>query len=52
MDIHLKDRITGIEAAEVIHDRYGIPVIFLTGQSDESTVEKAKIAPHSDPDNP
>jgi PAS domain S-box-containing protein len=44
MDIHLKDRMTGIEAAEVIHDRYGIPVIFLTGQSDESTVEKAKMS--------
>jgi PAS domain S-box-containing protein len=44
MDIHLKDRMTGIEAAEVIHDRYGIPVIFLTGQSDEATVEKAKMS--------
>ncbi len=44
MDIHLKDKMTGIEAAEIIHDRHGIPVIFLTGQSDEATVEKAKMS--------
>ncbi len=35
---------TGIEAAEIIYKKYGTPVIFLTGQSDESTVEKAKVS--------
>lgn len=44
MDIHLKTAMTGIEAAEQIHANYGIPVIFLTGQSDEATVEKAKVS--------
>jgi PAS domain S-box-containing protein len=44
MDIHLKGAMTGIEAAEIIHDKYSIPVIFLTGQSDEATVEKAKVS--------
>ena len=44
MDIHLKGAMTGIEAAEQIHTKYSLPVIFLTGQSDEATVEKAKIS--------
>jgi len=44
MDIHLKDKMTGIEAAEIIHSKFGTPVIFLTGQSDEATVEKAKVS--------
>lgn len=44
MDIHLKGAMTGIDAAEQIHNRFSIPVIFLTGQSDEATVEKAKVS--------
>ena len=40
MDITLKGEMTGIEAAEVI-GRRGIPVIFLTAHSDETTVDKA-----------
>jgi len=44
MDIHLKGEMTGIEAAEKIHDKYSLPVIYLTGQSDEATVEKAKVS--------
>ncbi|OPY37147.1 MAG: two-component response regulator [Methanoregula sp. PtaU1.Bin051] len=44
MDIHLKGAINGIEAAEQIQGKYSLPVIFLTGQSDEATVEKAKVS--------
>jgi PAS domain S-box-containing protein len=44
MDIHLKEKMTGIEAAEQIHEKFGIPIIFLTGQSDEATVERAKVS--------
>jgi PAS domain S-box-containing protein len=40
MDITLKGEMTGIEAAAVIGNR-GIPVIFLTAHSDDTTVEKA-----------
>jgi PAS domain S-box-containing protein len=40
MDITLKGEMTGIEAAAIIGNR-GIPVIFLTAHSDETTVEKA-----------
>lgn len=44
MDITLKGKMMGIEAAEQIHDQCGIPVIFLTAHSDTSTVEKALIS--------
>jgi AmiR/NasT family two-component response regulator len=41
MDILLKGKMNGITAAGVIRDRYGIPVIYLTGQSDDATINKA-----------
>ncbi len=43
MDIRLKGKIDGIEAAEEIRRRFGIPVIYLTAYFDENTVERAKI---------
>jgi PAS domain S-box-containing protein len=44
MDIHLAGKMDGIEAAEQIHARYGIPVIFLTAYADDALLERAKIA--------
>ncbi|MBP2132251.1 DNA-binding NarL/FixJ family response regulator [Methanomicrobium sp. W14] len=41
MDIRLKGNIDGIQAAEKIMGMYGIPVIFLTGNSDQKTIERA-----------
>jgi PAS domain S-box-containing protein len=41
MDITLIGEMTGIEAAGKILELYGIPVVFLTAHSEESTVEKA-----------
>jgi PAS domain S-box-containing protein len=43
MDIWLKGTIDGIEAAQQIWDRLKIPTIYVTGHSDQSTVERAKI---------
>jgi len=42
MDIMLKGKITGIEAAKKLREMFDIPVIFLTAYGDENTVEKAK----------
>ncbi|MGB6680444.1 MAG: response regulator [Candidatus Bathyarchaeia archaeon] len=42
MDIGLKGKIDGIEAAKIIKERYNIPVVFLTGYADENTIERAK----------
>ncbi len=43
MDIQLDGEMDGIEAAEIIRDKYSIPVIYLTAYSDSFTVQRAKI---------
>ena len=43
MDIHLKGRMDGIEAAQKIRRLYDIPVIYITAYSDEATLERAKV---------
>ena len=43
MDIMLQGDIDGVEAADIIRERFGLPVIFLTAYSDEGTLERAKI---------
>jgi PAS domain S-box-containing protein len=42
MDILLKGEKNGIETAREIKDQFEIPVVFLTGQADESTQEQVK----------
>lgn len=43
MDIQLKGNIDGIQAAEQIWESLSIPVIFVTGHSDQCTLERATI---------
>lgn len=43
MDIYLKGKIDGIEAAQQIRDRFDIPVVYLTAYSEKSTFERAKV---------
>ncbi|MCI0472082.1 MAG: response regulator [Ignavibacteria bacterium] len=43
MDIFLKDKIDGIEAAGKIKENYDIPVIYLTADSSLDTIQRAKI---------
>ena len=42
MDIHLRDEMDGIEAAEQIHSRFEIPVVYLSAYSDRELLERAK----------
>lgn len=44
MDINLKGKMDGIEAAQHIYERHGLPVIFLTANSDAGTFQRAKQA--------
>lgn len=44
MDIMLKGKMNGIEAANIIKERFDIPVVFLTAYADDSTVNKAKVS--------
>ena len=43
MDINLQGKMDGIEAAGIIRNRYGIPVIFISAYSDEETIQRAKL---------
>lgn len=43
MDIMLNGEIDGVMAAEQIHARFGIPIIYLTAYADEDTLRRAKI---------
>ncbi|MBT4089109.1 MAG: response regulator, partial [Deltaproteobacteria bacterium] len=43
MDIRIKGEMDGIDTAEVIRSRFGIPVIFSTAYLDEERIERAKI---------
>ncbi len=42
MDIQLKGQMDGIEAADIIESRFGIPVIFLTAYDDDERLKRAK----------
>jgi two-component system, LytTR family, response regulator LytT len=44
MDIMLKGDMTGIDVANVIKERFSIPVVFLTAYADDNTLNKAKIS--------
>jgi DNA-binding LytR/AlgR family response regulator len=43
MDIMLKGKMSGIDAATVIKEKLNIPIIYLTAYADESTLNKAKV---------
>ncbi len=46
MDIHLAGGSDGVEAAVEIHDKLGLPIIFLTAYADSGTLDRAaKVAP-------
>ncbi|MBF0527971.1 MAG: response regulator [Deltaproteobacteria bacterium] len=43
MDILLQGNMNGIEAAEVIRDEWGVPIVFLTAYADTDILERAKL---------
>jgi len=42
MDIHLRDEMNGIEAADQIYSRFEIPIVFLSAYSDSALLDRAK----------
>ena len=44
MDIHLEGSIDGVEAANAIFNKYNIPIIYISGDSDVSTVKRAVLS--------
>lgn len=41
MDIQLEGAMPGTEAASIIHQRFGIPIVFLTAYTDDNTLDDA-----------
>jgi len=44
MDIRLKGKMNGIEAAKVINSQYDVPVVYLTAYADDHTLRQATTA--------
>ncbi|MBU2948814.1 response regulator [Zobellia uliginosa] len=42
LDIGLSGEINGIETAAILNDKYNIPFVYITGNSDYTTLENAK----------
>jgi PAS domain S-box-containing protein len=42
MDNRIQGDLDGIEAAEMLHSRFGVPLIYLTAHGDPETLERAK----------
>ena len=42
MDITLRGEMDGVEAAEQLHSRFDIPVVYVTAYADDSTLQRAK----------
>lgn len=43
MDIRLKGKLDGVQAAEQIRSRFDIPLVYLTAYADEATLQRAKV---------
>lgn len=42
MDIRIKGNIDGVSTAEILKDKFDVPVIFLTAHADDETIDRAK----------
>ncbi len=44
MDIHLEGKIDGVDTAKIIFEKYNIPIIYISGDSDVTTVKRAVLS--------
>ncbi len=42
MDIHIKGQRDGIQTAEILKQKFGVAVVYLTAHADDATIERAK----------
>src|SRR5688572_21822912 len=42
MDIRIQGELDGIATAEILKQRFDVPIVYLTAHADEATVERAK----------
>ncbi len=43
MDIHLKGKADGIDAAQALRAKFDLPVVYLTAHTDQKTIDRAKV---------
>ncbi len=43
MDIRIKGDMDGVEAARQIHTRFNVPIVYLTANADDNTLERVKL---------
>ena len=43
MDIQLGDEMDGIETAQIIHEEFDLPLVYMTSYTDDDTLDRAKI---------
>jgi two-component system cell cycle sensor histidine kinase/response regulator CckA len=43
MDIHLEGEMDGVRAAELLRERFDVPVVFLSAYADDKTLDRAKL---------
>jgi CheY-like chemotaxis protein len=44
MDVSLAGELSGTQAAQIIHGRFAIPVVYLTGYANRATMEEIRVA--------
>ena len=44
MDIRIKGNMDGTQTAQILRERFNVPVVYLTAHADRETLERAKIA--------
>jgi CheY-like chemotaxis protein len=42
VDIRIKGRVDGIKAAQLLQERFAVPIVYLTAHADDATLERAK----------
>jgi adenylate cyclase len=42
VDVRIKGRTDGIKTAQLLQERFGVPVVYLTAHTDDATLERAK----------
>jgi AmiR/NasT family two-component response regulator len=41
MDIHIKGKLNGIETAKIIHRKFDVPIVYITSDTNEETIQEA-----------
>ena len=47
VDIRIKGRLDGVKTAQLLQERFGVPIVYMTGHADDATLQRAlRTRPH------